>query len=106
MSESEKLDYLVATPELEHSVNKLRNVRRSIDELTKLKEEFESEIKAALGEAQSLFDEDGTCMLTYKRGESVKRFDAKWLKEQDPATYEKYIVESPGNRTFLLKKVD
>jgi hypothetical protein len=99
-------DYLIADQSLETLINSYRAQDANIKQLMEAKDVLRKDIEARVGDKSAVFDENGLLLLTYKRGENRITFDAKWLKEKMPDVYEQFLVESPGNRTFLLKKVD
>jgi hypothetical protein len=42
-------------------------------------------------------------LATWKSAKSSKRFDPNLLQSEMPEVYERYIVEQPGSRRFLIK---
>jgi hypothetical protein len=52
---------------------------------------------------ESMVTFDGRVLATWKSAKSAKRFDPKLLQAEMPEVYQRYMVEQPGARRFLLK---
>jgi hypothetical protein len=46
---------------------------------------------------------DGSILATWKTAKPSKRFSADLFKQAMPEMYEKFMVEQPGSRRFLIK---
>jgi hypothetical protein len=46
---------------------------------------------------------EGKTLATWKAAKSSMKFDAKLFQQAMPDIYEKFVVETPGSRRFLLK---
>ena len=46
---------------------------------------------------------DGSILATWKSSKASKRFDGKLFQSAMPDLYEKFVVEAPGSRRFLVK---
>ena len=60
-------------------------------------------IQAAMQQKATLKSYDGNILATWKTSKPSKRFNADLLKQALPETYEKFVVEQPGSRRFLIK---
>jgi hypothetical protein len=54
-------------------------------------------------EAGSLITFDGKVLATWNSAKPSKRFDPKLLQAEMPEVYERYVIEQPGSRRFLVK---
>jgi hypothetical protein len=46
---------------------------------------------------------DGTTLVTWKTSKSSNRFSADLFKQAMPDIYNKFVIEQPGSRRFLVK---
>ena len=46
---------------------------------------------------------DGSVLATWKNAKHSERFDSKLFQQAMPETYEKFVVNVPGSRRFLIK---
>jgi putative phage-type endonuclease len=96
-------DQVLADPALVDAHRDLVKVRETIKARESDKAGIEKRIKAALGEAAELIAPDGSRLVTWKTSESSKVLDTKRLKDEQPDIAERYTVERPGSRRFLVK---
>ena len=61
-------------------------------------------LKLFMMDSESIVDESGNILLTWKSGKSKVAFDSKLFIAENPDLYAKYCKPVPGNRTFLVKK--
>jgi uncharacterized protein with von Willebrand factor type A (vWA) domain len=75
----------------------------------KLKEFEEAEdglkefIQSAMQQRATLKAYDGSILATWKTAKPSQRFSADLFKKAMPEMYEKFVVEQPGSRRFLIK---
>lgn len=91
-----------ASDEILDSVIQLKEVKKEIDALDKRKEELESAIKMAMGDAEALTYE-GDTIVTWKAAKASKTFDKKMFEKEQPELYSKYCFEKPGSRRLTTK---
>jgi len=56
-----------------------------------------------MGENQEIRAVDGTSLVTWKSSKSSSRFSSDLFKKAMPDIYEKFVIEQPGSRRFLVK---
>lgn len=79
-------------------------VRDQISALQAQEEELKGRLIITLGASgDTLIDNSGSTLLTYKISNSRKTFDAKALEKDMPEIYQKYLKQSDPVRRFLLK---
>lgn len=95
------------------SVTANQNIEQAIATLKALKADvksYEPEIERLEGFVQSYMQEhselvspDGSVLATWKTAKASKRFSADLFKQSMPDIYDKFVVETPGSRRFLIK---
>ena len=94
---------LVANAALETACQQLALIKDKIKEYEEAEEGLKQMIQAAMREKAVLKGFDGSVLATWKTSKPSKRFSADLLKQALPETYEKFVVEQPGSRRFLIK---
>lgn len=95
---------VIALEEAVLSLEALRSVRSQISELEAAEEELKGRLIITLGEkGDTLIDNGGNTLLTYKLSNGRKSFDAKALEREMPEVYQKYLKNGEPSRRFLLK---
>jgi predicted phage-related endonuclease len=94
---------LVATHTLEEQVKVLKLIKDQIKDLEDKEEKLSGAIQGYMMEAAQLMAVDGSVLATWKTSKSSKRFSADLFKQSMPEMYEKFVVEQPGSRRFLVK---
>lgn len=95
---------VVATAEVEQSVNRLREIKSAIDLLKQQEEAEKLVVMTALEEADTLVDLKGDPLVTWKAGKPVERVDTKALRAAYPDICSQFTTEAEPTRRFLLKK--
>jgi putative phage-type endonuclease len=96
---------VIAPEEALHRLNDLRSVREQINELQAKEEELKGKLIITLGDhGDTLIDNGGNTLLTYKLANGRKSFDAKALEKEMPEIYQKYLKNGEPSRRFLLKE--
>ena len=96
-------DALVATQQIEIAVAQLKQYKASIKALEDQAEAVEVAIRNAMGERGSITTYSGETLVTWRASKPSKRFSTDLFKQAMPDIYEKFIVEQPGSRRFLVK---
>lgn len=81
---------------------KLVDVRGKVSEFTDEKKKYEEQIKLALRDAETLTS-FGQILITWKQGKLLSKFNEKGFAIDHPELYEKYKIDKPGSRRFLVK---
>jgi predicted phage-related endonuclease len=88
---------------IENLCVQLQGYKQKIKELEGYEEQAQAAIMQAMGSASTLASFDGKVLATWKASKPSKRFSAELFKSSMPDVYEKFVVEQPGARRFLLK---
>lgn len=94
---------MVANAQLELACQQLQQIKAKIKEYEEAEEGLKQMIQAAMREKATLKSFSGDILATWKTSKPSKRFSADLLKQALPETYEKFVVEQPGSRRFLIK---
>jgi predicted phage-related endonuclease len=94
---------VIANQAIETRVSDLKQLKAKIKELETIGEEWETEIRNALGDRSELRTFDGNTLVTWKSSKSSMRFSADLFKTAMPDIYSKFVVEQVGSRRFLIK---
>jgi predicted phage-related endonuclease len=94
---------LTATRQVEMAITQLRDLKNQIKNLEAAEEAIEVQIRNLMAENQEIRSVDGTTLVSWKSAKSSNRFSADLFKQAMPDIYEKFIVEQPGSRRFLVK---
>ena len=94
---------MVANAALETACNQLAMIKAKMKEYEEAEEGLKQMIQSAMGPKAQLKAFDGSVLCTWKTSKPSKRFSADLLKQALPDTYEKFVVEQPGSRRFLVK---
>ena len=96
-------DALVATQQIEIAVAQLKQYKASIKALEDQAEAVEVAIRNAMGERGSITTYSGETLVTWRASKPSKRFSTDLFKQAMPDIYEKFVIEQPGSRRFLVK---
>jgi hypothetical protein len=94
---------MVANAALELACQQLGQIKSKMKEYEEAEEGLKEMIQAAMQSKATLKAFDGSILATWKTSKSSKKFNAELLKKALPETYEKFVVEQPGSRRFLIK---
>jgi predicted phage-related endonuclease len=94
---------MVANAALETACQQLQAIKSKMKEYEEAEEGLKQMIQAAMREKATLKSFNGDILATWKTSKPSKRFSADLLKQALPETYEKFVVEQPGSRRFLIK---
>ncbi len=96
-------EQVVATQQMEQAVAQLKAIKGQIKELEGAEEQIEVAIRNALGEKSAVVGVDGSTLVTWRSTKPSKRFASDLFKQAMPDIYEKFVMEMPGARRFLVK---
>jgi len=94
---------VIANQSLETRVSDLKQLKAKIKELETIGDEWETEIRNALGDRSELRTFDGNTLVTWKSSKASMKFSADLFKTAMPDIYSKFVVEQIGSRRFLIK---
>lgn len=94
---------VIATQDTEKAVNELKAIKEQQGELKSRQTELEDQIKMAMQDGESLLDQYGTVLCTWKTSKDSTKFDEKAFQKEHPEEYEKFLQTKQGSRRFLLK---
>ena len=94
---------VIANQHIENRVSDLKIIKDKIKELETIADQWETEVRNALGERSELRTFDGNTLVTWRSSKPSMRFSADLLKTSMPDIYEKFVVEQFGSRRFLIK---
>ena len=94
---------IVAPQPIEKAAEALKYVKEQIKALEEKEEQLMTALQSHMQWCSELTSFDGRVLATWKNTKPAKRFDAKLFQRNMPDTYEKFMVETPGVRRFLLK---
>lgn len=94
---------VVANNEICTVVNELKGIKTELTTLKLRQTELENQIKMAMQDGESLLDQYGTILCTWKTSKDSTKFDEKAFQKEHPEEYEKFLQTKQGSRRFLLK---
>jgi predicted phage-related endonuclease len=93
----------MASRSVEEACRTLTLVKGQIKALEAQKEALETLVQGYMGEANQLATFDGSVLATWKNAKTSEKFDSKLFQSAMPDVYEKFVVNVPGSRRFLVK---
>jgi len=96
-------EQVVATQQMEQAVAQLKAIKGQIKELEGAEEQIEVAIRNALGDKSAVVGVDGSTLVTWRSTKPSMRFASDLFKQAMPDIYEKFVMEMPGSRRFLVK---
>jgi len=96
-------EQVVATQQMEQAVAQLKAIKGQIKELEGAEEQIEVAIRNALGDKSAVVAVDGSTLVTWRSTKPSMRFASDLFKQAMPDIYEKFVMEMPGSRRFLVK---
>ena len=94
---------VLASAEVEAAVQLYAGLQRRAKSLDAEQEAVKFQILQALGEADTLIGLDGASLCTWKKSKDSTKFDEKRFQAEQPELFQKYLVDKPGSRRFLIK---
>ena len=95
---------VVASRKAVDAVEGLKIIRLKMAALESAEEEIKGRLIVTLGETgDTLIDDGGNTLVTYRLANGRKAFDAKALEREMPEVYQKYLKQTEPCRRFLLK---
>lgn len=94
---------VTATQQIEQQILLLKQYKERIKEAEDQVEALEVAIRNYMSDNSEIRSVDGTTLVSWKSAKPSKRFDAKLFQSSMGDLYEKFCVEQPGSRRFLIK---
>jgi len=94
---------VIANAQLEQACQQLKVIKANIKQFEEAEEKLQGFIQGQMKDAGSLITFDGKVLATWNSAKGSKRFDPKLLQAEMPEVYERYVIEQPGSRRFLIK---
>ena len=94
---------VVATQNIEMAVAQLKQYKSSIKALEEQMEGLEVAIRNVMQDKDEIVSVSGETLVTWRNSKSSKRFSSDLFKQAMPDIYEKFVIEQPGSRRFLVK---
>lgn len=94
---------VMATRVIEDAAAQLAQIKANIKSLEEVEAKLQGQIMAHIGQGEVLETIDGRTLATWKQAKGSKRFSPKLLLQSMPDVYNQFVVETVGDRRFLLK---
>ena len=94
---------MVANAALETACQQLAAIKAKLKEFEEAEEGLKQMIQSAMQERATLKSFSGEVLATWKTAKTSKKFSVELFKQAMPEMYEKFVVEQPGSRRFLIK---
>ena len=92
-----------ASQAVELACSNLALVKSQIKQLEAQEEALQTLITGYMQDSATLTSLDGKVLATWKTAKTSERFDAKLFQSSMPDVYQKFMVNVPGSRRFLVK---
>lgn len=94
---------ITATDGLLSDIEELKDIKDQLGHLQSRKTELEEAIKMKMADAESIVDEDGRTLVTWRSPKATSKLDSKLLQKEHPDIYSQYCHDVQGARRFLIK---
>lgn len=94
---------IVATAEIMEQITRLKEIKESAKAYEPEQKAIENNLKMFFADAESIVDENGMTLATWKAPNPKKTFDEKRFESENPDLYESYTLEKQGARRLLIK---
>jgi len=94
---------ILANQSIENGIVYLKDIKNQIKALEEQEERMEVELRNIMKETSEIRSIDGSTLITWRSSKPSKRFSADLFKTAMPDMYEKFVIEQPGSRRFLIK---
>lgn len=94
---------VIADRETVHAIESLRELNTQAKTLDAHIEACKADIMRALGEFDTLIDDAGHVLCTWKSAKPATRFDSKALQATHPDIYSQFLKAGESSRRFLIK---
>lgn len=94
---------VVAIDEIEESIARLVDANENIKVWEEIANALKENMKLFMRDADTLTDNSGKILATWKYTKPIKGFDKNALKKEMPDIYDKFVIEGDKQRRFNLK---
>jgi predicted phage-related endonuclease len=94
---------ITATQQVEQKILLLKQYKDRIKEAEGQVEALEVAIRNYMSHHAEIRSVDGSTLVSWKASKPTKKFDAKLFQSSMPDLYEKFVMDAPGSRRFLIK---
>jgi putative phage-type endonuclease len=94
---------IVADPDVIETVYELKNIKKQKKEIDIKEQECRDKIVSFMKEYDTIVDQSGNVVVTYKTTKAGERFDLKSFSKDNPETYKEYMQISAPQRRLLVK---
>jgi predicted phage-related endonuclease len=94
---------IVATQQVEQAIEYLRQVKAQVKDLENKAEAVELQIRNLMADKSEIRSVDGSTLVSWKSAKPSMRFSTDLFKTAYKDLYEKFVVQQPGSRRFLVK---
>lgn len=93
----------MASQSVEQACQVLKQIKNKIKELEEQEVQYVTMIQGYMENNANLVSIDGSTLATWKSSKTTKGFDSKIFQSAMPDLYDKFLIEKPGSRRFLVK---
>lgn len=93
----------VATPEISEILSKYKELKEHSSAVEERMQNLRKQLCLAIGDNETIEDDMGKCLATWKYVKGNRRFDADRFKEECPDMHRKYVVDGNPYRRLLIK---
>ena len=94
---------IVATQPIEQAIEYLRQAKSQIKTIEAKAEAVELQIRNLMQDKAEIRSVDGSTLVSWKSAKPSKRFSADLFKTAYRDLYDRFVIEQPGSRRFLVK---
>ena len=94
---------IVATQPVEQAIEYLRQAKSQIKAIEAKAETVELQIRNLMADKAEIRSVDGSTLVSWKSAKPSMRFSADLFKTAYRDLYDRFVIEQPGSRRFLVK---
>ena len=94
---------ITATQQVEEAIQQIKALKKKIAELEAFEQDWEVQLRNYMSDKQEIRSVEGSTLVSWKSSKPTKKFDAKLFQSSMPDLYEKFVMDAPGSRRFLIK---
>jgi predicted phage-related endonuclease len=95
--------FITATQQVEQAIATLRLLKSHVKDLESKAEAVELQIRNLMADKAEIRSVDGSTLVSWKSAKPSMRFSADLFKTAYKDLYEKFVIQQPGSRRFLVK---
>jgi predicted phage-related endonuclease len=94
---------IIANQSVENAIANLKHYKQQIKQLEELSENVEMQLRNLMADNSEIRSVDGSTLVSWKNAKPSNRFSADLFRQAMPDIYDKFVIEQPGSRRFLVK---